>query len=237
MKLYTLKLIFSLFVIAGLFFSPSLHAKDTVGKVIEITGKVLVTHEGETKPCDLADQAPIFLKDTIETKKDGVVKFSLNDASNFTLRENTKVVVTEFLLDPKKNQRETVLDVALGKVRAVVTKTFNKAISKTELKTPTAVVGVRGTDFAIEVGKNKTLVYCLQGLVQTFNPLFPAQTINVAAGMFTDVLQGMVPKLPAAIPQELLQEIENQFGFPVTAEGLKEKGKEELQKRLPFPLP
>lgn len=225
----------SLFV-SLLVFSVPLWAQEIVGRVAELNGKVLVLHAGEAKPAPLAVQAPVFLQDTIETRKKGSVKLSLKDGSDFILRENTKIVVTEFLFDPEKNRRQTVLNVALGRVRAVVTRTFDAAVSKTELKTPNAVVGVRGTDFAIEVTKKKTIVYCFEGLIRTFNPLYPERTVSLAAGMFTDVLVGMIPNIPNPIPPEMLQELEYQFGVPLTTEGWKQKGKEELRKRLPFPF-
>jgi len=118
-----------------------------------------------------------------------------------------------------------------------VEKTFNKATSKTEVKTPTAVVGVRGTDFALDIAKKKTKVFCLKGEVETFNPLFPLKVIMVGAGMFSDILEGVIPGLPAAIPAEILNQIQNQFSFPITPEGLKQKAKEEIEKHIPVPIP
>lgn len=212
------------------------NAAETVGKAAELTGKVMVTHEGGT-PAALEYGADILLKDVIETKKDGALKISFKDGTDLALQANSKILVSEFLFSPGKKQRTNVIEATAGKVRVIVSKTFNKATSKTEVKTPTAVVGVRGTDFALEVAKKKTKIFCLKGEVETFNPLFPLQIIKIGTGMFSDVLEGVIPGLPAAIPLEILNQIENQFGFPITPEGLKNRAKEELQKHIPIPIP
>jgi len=211
-------------------------AAEVVGKAAELSGKVMVTHEGEA-PKTLEYEADILLKDVIETKKDGAVKISFKDGTDLALQAGSKIMISEFVYNPKKKERNNVVEANFGKVRLIVNKTFDKSKSKTEVKTPTAVVGVRGTDFALDIGTKRTKVFCLRGSVDTFNPLFPLQIVSIGAGMFSDVLAGVVPGLPIAIPAEILNQIQNQFGFPITPEGLKQKAVEELQRHVPIPIP
>ena len=213
---------------------PASFAASDVGKATEVSGKVMVAHEGG-KSGALKQGDAVLLKDTIETKKDGAVKIDLKDKSSLVLREDTKIIISEFVFNPEKNQRETGVNMAFGKLKAVIQKVYNKSNSKTEIKAPTAVVGVRGTEFAMDVSKKKSSVYCLKGNVETFNPLYPQNAVAVGAGKFTNVLANKIPEPVIPIPKEVLNEIESRFGFPTSVDSLKERGMDKLRSRLPFP--
>lgn len=204
-------------------------AASAVGKFVEVSGDVTVTREGG-ETFRVAPATPIVLRDAIETKK-GAAALSFNDGSTLVLRDNTKIIVTEFLLNPKQKKRETKIDILFGKIKAVITKTFDKKSSKTELKTPTATVGIRGTEVALDVTKTKTRVFCLEGLLEVLNPAFPEQIVEVMGGKFTDILQGKLPQLPEEMSQEILDAIQNQFDFP----GELNQQLEEIQKSIPVP--
>lgn len=229
-----MRLISKIFILVLFFASPAF-AADSIGKVAEVSGKVVVSHEKGKKNAVLALNDPLFLKDVVETKKEGAVKITFIDKSSLVLRENSKIVISTFLFNPKQGERQTGIDVAYGKVRAIIEKFYNKSKSKTELKAPTAVVGVRGTEFAMDVTKKKATVYCLKGSVATYNPMYPTQAVDVAAGKFTDVIANKIPELPIPIPKEVLDTIESQFGFPTSVESLKQRGLDNLKGRLPFP--
>ncbi|MDZ4225109.1 MAG: FecR domain-containing protein [bacterium] len=209
-------------------------AQTKVGKVDNVLGDVIIIHEAGKKE-KAAVGAPLFLKDVVEAKKESSVQLGFQDGTTLVLREKTKIIVSEFLFNPGKKQRETILDVAGGKLKAVVSKTFNKKTSKTEFRTPTAVIGVRGTELALDVGKKKTTVFCLKGLVSTLNPLMPLKEMMVGANQYSDVEAGAPPSSPLPIPKQVLEGIEGQFGFPTSAEAVKQRGIDTLKSRLPFP--
>lgn len=213
----------------------SLLAQTKVGKVDNVVGEAVIVHEAGNKKEKATAGEPLFLKDRVETKKESSVQLGFKDGTSIVLREKTKIVVSEFLFDPAKKERQTILDVTSGKLKAVVSKTFNKKTSKTEFKTPTATVGVRGTELALDVGKKKTTVYCLKGLVSTLNPLMPLKEMLVGANQYSDVEEGASPSSPLPIPKQILEGIESQFGFPTSVESLKQKGLDSLKSRLPFP--
>lgn len=186
-------------------------ATSSVGRFTEVSGDVKVTREGE-KASTPAKATPIFLKDTIETKK-GATTFRFRDGSTMVLRDHSKIVVMEFLLNPKQKKRKTTIDILFGKIKAVIIKSFDKKTSKTELKTPTATVGIRGTDVILDVTKTKTRVFCLKGLLEVLNPAFPGQVVKIMGGKFSDILRGKLPQLPVKIPQDMLNALQNQFNF------------------------
>lgn len=229
----TLIVLLLVFGLLSSVFSPAF-AQTKVGKVDNVMGDVTIAHEAGKKE-KAAVGAPLFLKDVVETKKESSVQLAFQDGTSIVLREKTKIIVSEFLFDPKQKKRETVLNVASGKLKAVVSKTFNKKTSKTEFKTPTATVGVRGTELALDVGKKKTTVYCLKGLVSTLNPLMPLKELMVGANQYSDVEEDAAPSSPLPIPKQVLDGIESQFGFPTSVEAVKQRGIDTLKSRLPFP--
>ncbi len=56
-----------------------------------------------------------------------------------------------------------------GQVRAVVTDAFSSRKDSFRVKTPTAVVGVQGTDFGLEVLPLVTLLTVYEGVVSARN--------------------------------------------------------------------
>lgn len=207
-------------------------ANSKAGIFLQVGGSVTVTRAG-AKAVSALPKGEIFLKDVIEVKKNSAAELKFEDGTKVVLRENTKIAVTQFLFQPQQRKRETTLQIFFGKVKAVVTKTFDKKTSKTQLQTPTATVGIRGTEVALEVTRSVTKVYCLKGLLEAFSPGFPDKVIDISAGKFSEVLKGKFPSVPVNIPAEILDTIESQFGFPLSLKG----AVQELKSRIPLPIP
>lgn len=204
-----------LLLLSFFYSAPALAAKK-VGVVKEAKGKTTVVHENEKKSLPLKVQDSLFLKDVVETGKKSFLQVAFQDKTSLTLQENSRILVMPFLYEIPK-----------GKIKALVFK------SKTQFKTPTAVVGVRGTEIILEVSKKKTKVFCLKGALNVFNPRFPQKIVTMAAGKFTDVLLGQLPSLPIAIPPEILDQLESEFNIPLSIESLKERGLEKLRQKIP----
>jgi hypothetical protein len=118
-----------------------------VGKVVAVRGEVLIVHEGVLRGYRAQKDLPLFKGDTIIALERGRIKFELNDGSALTLIPETKLTISESVYDPNKKDRSTYIDVSVGKVRSVVTKLSGYKRSVFKVKTPTAVCGVRGSDF------------------------------------------------------------------------------------------
>jgi hypothetical protein len=137
-------------------------------------------------------RATFFPYDTVRTGADSKVKILLRDDSIMTLAERSEMQLTEFLLTPQ--QHRTIVSLALGKLRVVTTKIFG-AGSVTEVRTPNAVAGVRGTTFVvIFIPPDTTEVFCLDGVVtvRNLNPAIP-QIEPVPANFRTRVLGNTAP--------------------------------------------
>lgn len=118
-----------------------------VGKVTAVRGEVLIVHEGTLKGYRAQKDLPLFKGDTIIALEKGRIRFELNDGSALTLIPETKLTISESIYDPDKKDRSSYIDISVGKVRSVVTKLSGYKRSAFTVKTPTAVCGVRGSDF------------------------------------------------------------------------------------------
>ncbi len=118
-----------------------------VGKVAAVRGEVLIVHEGVLLGYRAQKDLPLFKGDTIIALEKGQIKFELNDGSALTLIPETKLTISESIYDSKNKDRSSYIDVSVGKVRSVVTKLSGYKRSVFKVRTPTAVCGVRGSDF------------------------------------------------------------------------------------------
>jgi len=117
------------------------------GKVVLVTGKAAaLTPDG--KPRKLKRGGPFYEGDTIETQKKSFVKLKYTDGGVMLLRPATKLVVEKYK-NPKKGKGESVSRLVKGGLRAVTGAIAKRDRSKFKLKTPTATMGVRGTDFTV----------------------------------------------------------------------------------------
>jgi hypothetical protein len=66
------------------------------------------------------------------------------------IRENSQLKLAELLEDKAETKQTTLLDLSIGKI-LIQAKKLDSIKSKFEVKTPTSVVGVRGTTFSVLV--------------------------------------------------------------------------------------
>lgn len=135
-----------IFVFA-LFYSLSLLASEQVAKVILLRGQV---------KAKLADGSIINVKvdqdipagATIQTADKSFVKLTFIDKSQMNLGPNSQMVINAF---PKKEAG--IITLVKGQIRSKVTKDYmdmsDKSKSKLYIKTKTAAMGIRGTDFQV----------------------------------------------------------------------------------------
>lgn len=121
----------------------------SVGNVQMVQGDVVVVHKGESSAFKLTENAPIFNGDLLVSMKDSRANIKLSDKSVFAIAPYTKLLVDKVVFDPAKNKRMTNMSLDFGRARFIAQKL--SAGSKFNVKTPTAVAGVRGSDFGLSV--------------------------------------------------------------------------------------
>jgi hypothetical protein len=88
----------------------------------------------------------------IYTTKNGNVQLSFKDDTKVKITENSRLLIDDFVFDPKKSDAgKLALKVGMGTVRYAsgqISKTNSQQVT---IKTPTASIAVRGTDFTMTV--------------------------------------------------------------------------------------
>jgi FecR-like protein len=120
-----------------------------VGVFTAVEGRVAVIHPDTQTASPAKFHDTVLFKDVVETGQESRTKALLNDDSILTVGENSRVEVAEHIYDPNKGMRSVVVNLAKGKVRALVGKVFSGAGSKFEVHTPTASAAARGTYFVV----------------------------------------------------------------------------------------
>ncbi len=121
-----------------------------VGMVQKLSGKVYVIHRKEKMAYRLKGDSPIFEGDTIVTSKRSRINAIMKDQSLFAMAPSAKMVIDKSYYSAEKKERSSIMSLLFGQVRFLVKKFGSKP--NFEVRTPTAVCGVRGSDFALAVG-------------------------------------------------------------------------------------
>ncbi|MBI3544390.1 MAG: FecR domain-containing protein [Deltaproteobacteria bacterium] len=126
---------------------------------------------------------PIFEGDKIVTKNAQTVKLTLRENSELVLGPDTSFVIEKFKSGRVQN---TVINLFYGIVRSLVRKVYqdNETFA---VKTPTSVMGVRGTHFVVEVKRDtqESVLHTLHGTVAVARNL---QTLKNTAAQATLVV-------------------------------------------------
>jgi len=134
--------------------------QDTLGKITSVSGSVEIKREKETQWMRAERNMPVYYGDDIKTSEDGNITITFLDESLMTVQPNTHVALNT-IISPLEKRNSVLL--FFGRI-------WNKVRSKVvqmrgyEVQTPTAVLGVRGTEFeAASYEDGTTLVRVASG--------------------------------------------------------------------------
>jgi hypothetical protein len=92
----------------------------------------------------------VEMNDAIKTQQ-GKVGITFDDDTRVQVNENSKLVIDDFVYDPKSKAGKLGAKIALGTVRYASGAIAHNDPKSVALSTPTATIGVRGTDFTATV--------------------------------------------------------------------------------------
>lgn len=146
---------------------PESGTKKQVGLFTLVRGVVLVESPyGDRKA---ANGAPVYEKDVVVTDDTSQAKIMFSDKNVVNIAQNSRVKMRGFELDGAKGYTSSTIDLVYGKLRSqVVTKPKYADKPTFKVRTPSAVAGVRGTDFITThiKGGDVTKVETLKGAVE-----------------------------------------------------------------------
>ena len=124
-------------------------ATGIIGDIILQTGNAVIErNDGEDVKAE--DDLDIFSYNTVKTGK-GKVAIGFIDDTRVDVTEHSKLIIDEFVYDPNTKTGSLSLKAALGTIRYASGQIAKTSPTNVQIKTPTATIGVRGTDFTMTV--------------------------------------------------------------------------------------
>ena len=126
--------------------SVSVYAE--IGSVTSQTKAARITRKGDKILTEV--NTPVEMRDLIQTLK-GRTDIKFVDDTKVSVTEYSKLLIDEFVYNPEKKTGKLSLKAALGTIRYSSGKIAKNSRQNVKIKSPTASVSVRGTDFTMNV--------------------------------------------------------------------------------------
>ena len=124
------------------------HAAE-IGQIKNTAGQVFLlrnNNQQPAKPGDLVEQS-----DIITTGANGSVGITLIDNSRLSAGPNTRIELKQFRFNPTTQEGESLTEVRRGTLAIVSGQIAKRSPDAMKVQTPTTILGVRGTSFAVKV--------------------------------------------------------------------------------------
>jgi hypothetical protein len=136
-----------------------------IGKVMTVAGIATVEHDtvvvvqakltSGPNPAKVGDF--VYQGDVVQTGSDGKLGITFMDGTSFNLSSNARMVLNEFVYDPKGKSNSTLFSLTKGSFTFIA-----GAIAKSgdmKLDTPVATMGIRGTTPHVEIRDDGTVSF------------------------------------------------------------------------------
>lgn len=141
---------------------PAAHAQEPVARVTLVAGEaVRLAPDGSRTP--LAEGAPLYEGDTIETPEGATVHLAFRDEARIALKPGSRLTLTRYRTEPGAERLE--LDLPQGALRQITGEAAHRDPAAYRLRTPIVAIGVRGTDFAVHTDAERTETLLNRGAI------------------------------------------------------------------------
>lgn len=126
-----------------------------------VSGSVMVKASGSEEWSKVTGEVPLESDDAVKTSADGVAELYLDDKGAVAVGRNTELEISNI------EQSDAVFTLSHGSIVAKLKKFMNEKF-KFQVRTPSAVCAVRGTEFAVEysqLGKETAVAVFDEGRV------------------------------------------------------------------------
>lgn len=129
---------------------PHALAAEWAGTAKAVSGSVNVERAGQQLPVAVGDR--LYPQDKLMTGRDGRLAVTLRDDTRISLSANTQLIVSEFAFNPSTQSGGVVVSVLKGVSAFVSGLVAKSSPSAMKVTTPTATLGIRGTEFVVDLG-------------------------------------------------------------------------------------
>lgn len=124
------------------------HAAE-IGQIKNTAGQVFLLRNNNQQPAKSGDL--IEQTDVIVTGSNGSVGVTLIDNSRLSAGPNTRVEFKQFRFNPTTQEGESLTQLHRGTLAIVSGQIAKRSPDAMKVQTPTTILGVRGTKFAVKV--------------------------------------------------------------------------------------
>jgi len=120
----------------------------TIGKIIAAKdSNIIISKNGKESIANVTED--VYNEDTIVTLPRGFVIVQFTDGTKITIRPSSKVKIEDYAFDTENDRAEVSL--IEGGLRIVTGAITKRDSDKFRLNTPVALMGVRGTEFSVQL--------------------------------------------------------------------------------------
>jgi len=120
-----------------------------IAQVKNTSGQVTIVRDGGNVAAKVADL--LYEKDVIQTGTDGAVGITFTDNTVMSTGPNSEVSLEEYRFDSSNFHGAMLTDMRKGTLAMASGDIARSTPGAMKVKTPTAILGVRGTRFAVQV--------------------------------------------------------------------------------------
>lgn len=197
-----------------LFLNMKASAENQHGLFMVVKGDVKLI-SGTKAPFAAKVGTKVLVGDVVTTGADSRAKIVMVDRNVINVSPDSKMQIAKYSTDAAAGTKEVEIKLDEGKIRNNVEQSYDGAKSKFILKTPTAVAGVRGTQFvtSFDSKTQKTEIVTMKGQVafaSVLNGKIVGKPVVVSKGETTTSSPGAPPEPPKALPKNELKEIDKE---------------------------
>jgi hypothetical protein len=173
-------------------------ARPQVGDVEKIQHSASATFQQQTR--NLTHKAPVFFEDLLQTGPAARLSVILDDGSDLTLGENSRLLIDDFVYSPRKKTGRMALKALQGAFLFIGGRVEYIPDAEVSITTPGATLGIRGTSVWGGPIDNAYGILTLDGEVTVSNN---AGSVILTAGQGTMISSANIaPSAPVQWPQE-----------------------------------
>ena len=129
------------------------HAAEIAGVVKTLQGEARIDRSGMSLEAQVG--IPVHAGDRIRVGKTGSIGISMRDETLISLGPNSDLVIDGYAYNPTTREGKVETSILKGTLRYVTGLIAKLNPGAVKVTTPTATVGIRGTDFIVEVPDEK----------------------------------------------------------------------------------
>ena len=130
----------------------AIQAQANIGSVTDFTGSAAIERDEGFEVYDVEKDLGVEMMDVVATAM-GKVRIEFLDETLVDVTEHSRLIIDDFVYDPESGEGALGLKASLGTIRYASGKIAKNSRQNVVITTPSAVIGVNGTDFAMIVNE------------------------------------------------------------------------------------